>query len=224
MNSLIDVLANQNGFFHFDHLVHPSWSQDTRSLKRSHTVEMYGPDDIRHMVEDIKAKRAEHGRVLVDYHGFYLDYSQHGIEDHAYIQTMREPVDRVISHYNYLHHDAEFRAVRPDSIEACLANSSWAMHTARHGDTSLVFDCYDRNWQTRVLCGHHPVCKSVDHLALREARANLLQHEVVLRTEDLAAGVRELERRLPCYFRGASEALASLGPARVTPQAHKAPV
>lgn len=102
---------------------------------------------------------------------FYFRYQLNLTSTYTYINQVREPVKRVISHYFYIHRNKDRPSHRleelkksgnfDESFEKCLR---------------LQHKGCERNVMTRFFCGKHSYCNNGDKKALRKAKKNIRRY------------------------------------------------
>ena len=117
-------------------------------------------------------------------------------ESHAYINQVREPVKRVISHYFYMH---TFSMRPKDRVEDMIKSGEY---------NETLEECFERqrkgcqnNIMTRFLCGPEPFCKTGSGEALARAVENVSRrYAVVGLLEHYDVYLKILHKRLPKFF------------------------
>nr|XP_039262057.1 heparan sulfate 2-O-sulfotransferase 1-like [Styela clava] len=139
------------------------------------------------------------------YHGhfFYVEFTRFGSSlSPIYINIVRDPLERLVSHYYFLRFGDNFRT---DLIRT------------KQGDTTTFDECFkrkhsdcrvDRLWlQIPYFCGQISECQKVgSRWALKEAKRNLVtKYLLVGITEKLHDFIMLLENMMPQMFEGLSE-------------------
>jgi hypothetical protein len=154
----------------------------------------------------------------------YLDFGAHDYPQPFYVGTIRNPVTRMQSHYNYDHfadrpwhvsHEERGAdtSLRPPTFVECVRahmNQKNVTGGGAKGATGLpeTYSCMNQvylNVQLRYYCGMDPVCKrgSLDTI-LDKALSNLNRHfRVVVVVEEMARSVALLDKLIPTFFGGA---------------------
>lgn len=141
-------------------------------------------------------------RLPAFYHGHlsFVDFTRFGFPNPIYINILREPLDRLLSHYYFLRYGDNYRI---------------GLKRSRAGNNETFDECVDRNghdcdvkqlWlQIPYFCGHHHFCSDVGSTeALEQAKRNLLEYYTVVGvTERLTDFIALLEHTLPHFFKGA---------------------
>jgi len=151
------------------------------------------------------------GRLPAFYHGHiaFIDFAALGFSQRpVYLNVVRRPLDRLISHYYFLRYGDDFR---PHLVRT------------RAGNTETFDDCVklkhpDCNpnlmWmQVPFFCGMHAFCwEPGSRAALAAAKHNLVHHYLLVGlTERLGEFVGLLELLMPRMFSGAAVALEQGG-------------
>jgi hypothetical protein len=131
------------------------------------------------------------GRVIVG-HVPYALFRQRVPSDTRYMTFLREPVDRVLSHYYRHMHAPELS--RADRIKRTESGRI----TAASLEEALVEMRVPRlsNLCTRFLCGHHSPMRELPPSALDDAKANLREFAFVGLQERFDESLVLLQRRL----------------------------
>lgn len=142
------------------------------------------------------------------YHGHiaFIDFPRFGVIQPLYIQIIREPLERLISHYYFVRYGDDFRShlVRskmgdPTTFDECVEKKK--------------YECQpNRLWlQIPMFCGHDPMCwQPGNEWALKKAKQRLLSNYLVVGiTKKIPEFIAVLEGMVPQFFRGASKLYAS---------------
>lgn len=162
-------------------------------------------------------------RTVYSAHGWFLDFERWGLPKPVYIGTIREPMARLLSHYDYLQagprsavslfrHKMPGRVDKAPSFETCVRN-----YMDGDGSMERVWKCLHwANIQLKYYCGYADECKEAEAPALALATANIRHHfAVVVVVERFAESLKLLEAFLPAFFEGLPEVFAKLGLSRV---------
>lgn len=115
---------------------------------------------------------------------------------HTYINQVREPVARYLSHYSYMH-NARHRP--PERLKEMIDSGEIR-------DT--VEECFDKmgqgckhNVMTRFFCGPENFCKKDPKKALKMAKENIVKYYgVVGLLEHFNLTLKIIQKRLPCFL------------------------
>ena len=115
---------------------------------------------------------------------------------HTYINQVREPVARYISHYAYMH-NARHRPQR--RIQKMIKSGEW-------NDT--IEECFEKEGQgckhnimTRFFCGPASFCKNNPKKALERAQENIVKYYAVVGLlEHFDITLKILQKRLPSFL------------------------
>ncbi|XP_062515643.1 heparan sulfate 2-O-sulfotransferase 1-like isoform X2 [Corticium candelabrum] len=144
------------------------------------------------------------------YHGHvaYIDFLRFGFSQPLYIQIIREPLERLVSHYYFLRYGDNFRS---------------HLIRSKMGDKTTFDECVqqklyackpERIWlQVGLFCGHEPQCwKPGNEWALMTAKHNLVSNYLLVGfTDQIPEFIAVLEAMIPRFFRGASKLYAEAG-------------
>ena len=145
------------------------------------------------MIIERKARETSR-QVLFNAH-FYFRNDLNINRTHTYINQVREPVARYISHYTYMRRSRN----RPkDRIKQMIKSGEW---------NETIEECFEKQGQgcipnvmTRFFCGTEDYCKNDARRALERAKENILHHYAVVGLlEHFQVTLKILQRRLP-YF------------------------
>lgn len=134
------------------------------------------------------------------YHGHFpfLDFTQFNLPQPMYINIIRKPLDRLVSHYYFLRYGDTFR---PKKIRV------------HQGDKRTFDECVQQKgsacdskklWiQIPYFCGSDADCwKPGNKRALQKAKANVMNHYFLVGvTEEIEKFVELMERSVPRFFR-----------------------
>ena len=143
----------------------------------------------------------------------------YGVGNIAYINVMRNPVDRCISWYHYSRYGDRSRHLKRGvfdeygdaPLEDCLAKP--------YGELDSCFNC-PPDTQTLAFCGREGGdCEVAPReVLLRQSWANIESHYFVGLTEDLNGTAAVLEGMFPRYFKGMAALSAETSPKKVSRQ------
>ena len=115
---------------------------------------------------------------------------------HTYINQVREPVARYISHYAYMHNTRH----RP------LRRVQKMIESGEMNET--IEQCFDKQGQgckhnvmTRFFCGPETFCKNDPKKALKRAKENIVKYYAVVGLlEHFRLTLKIIQKRLPCFL------------------------
>ena len=115
---------------------------------------------------------------------------------HTYVNQVREPVARYISHYAYMH-NARHRP--PERVQEMIESGEW-------NDT--IEECFEKEGQgckhnimTRFFCGPASYCKNNPKKALKRAKENIVKYYAVVGLlEHFDLTLKIIQKRLPSFL------------------------
>lgn len=142
-------------------------------------------------------------RIPGIYHGHFpfLNFIKLGMKQPLYINIVRDPLERLVSHYYFLRYGDTYL---PNKIRN------------KQGDETTFDECVQKRkaechpnklWvQIPYFCGSDPFCwKPGNRAALHRAKRNVLNHYFLVgTTSKLGPFIEVLERTIPRIFKGAS--------------------
>ncbi|KAE9552642.1 hypothetical protein FO519_004155 [Halicephalobus sp. NKZ332] len=148
-------------------------------------------------------------RLPAFYHGHvaFIDFARFGLPNPIYINLVREPLERLLSHYYFLRYGDNYRI---------------GLKRSKAGNNETFDECIERGgkdcdmktlWlQIPYFCGTAAFCSEVGNSrALEQAKFNLVNHYLVVglneRMSDLIA---VLEKLIPSFFKGAHDHFKNL--------------
>lgn len=131
-------------------------------------------------------------RIAYAQHFYYTDFSPY-LKNYGYITLVREPIDRLVSSFNYYHYSTK------EYIRRMLPKE-------RRKETLL--DCVQmehegckHNLMTKYFCGHSRNCSSGNRQALKIAKYNLKNKFLAVGlVENLTLSVQLFQQLVPAYF------------------------
>ncbi|CAI5455303.1 unnamed protein product [Caenorhabditis angaria] len=141
-------------------------------------------------------------RLPAFYHGHvaFIDFQRFGVANPIYINLVREPLERLLSHYYFLRYGDNYRI---------------GLKRSRSGNNETFDDCFARGgkdcdmkqmWvQIPYFCGHFHFCTEVgSKLALETAKRNVLEKYLLVGlTSRMRDMIGMLEVTVPEFFKGA---------------------
>ncbi|XP_037800527.1 heparan sulfate 2-O-sulfotransferase pipe-like [Penaeus monodon] len=157
--------------------------------------------------------------ISYDRHMYYVDFAKQGNSRVAWMNIIRDPVERIISEFYFIRVKSRW-----DTIESLRKIShrkppdSWFEMTLDECVPAKHPECYPKlgqymRMQLTFLCGTDPVCSQVgNRKALQLAKMHVeRQYSVVGTLEEFPLTLRVLEAYLPRFFRGVTSLEHSSG-------------
>ncbi|XP_063601580.1 heparan sulfate 2-O-sulfotransferase 1-like isoform X2 [Penaeus indicus] len=157
--------------------------------------------------------------ISYDRHMYYVDFAKQGNSRVAWMNIIRDPVERIISEFYFIRVKSRW-----DTIESLKKIShrkppdSWFDMTLDECVPAKHPECYPKlgqymRMQLTFLCGTDPVCSQVgNRQALQLAKMHVeRQYSVVGTLEEFPLTLRVLEAYLPRFFRGVTSLEHSSG-------------
>lgn len=157
--------------------------------------------------------------ISYDRHMYYVDFAKQGNSRVAWMNIIRDPVERIISEFYFIRVKSRW-----DTIESLKKIShrkppdSWFEMTLDECVPAKHPECYPRlgqymRMQLTFLCGTDPVCSQVgNRKALQLAKMHVeRQYSVVGTLEEFPLTLRVLEAYLPRFFHGVTSLEHSSG-------------
>lgn len=156
---------------------------------------------LRHIEKAAKWDKQKKRRLFVVAH-FYFRKVVHIKRNYTYINLLREPVERFISHYHYARSPLRW----PKKLKRLKKLGQW---------NESIEDCLEKqhdgckwNVMTRFFCGPEPFCKNGGEKALQRAKFNLEHYYASVGVlEHLKEFVKVLHKRLPGFVMDSSGVL-----------------
>ncbi|XP_032240182.2 uronyl 2-sulfotransferase isoform X2 [Nematostella vectensis] len=137
--------------------------------------------------------QTNHTRFVFIAHFYFRSRLKRLHYSHTYINQVRDPVRRVISHYFYLHRSQE----RPLNRIRKMKKSGFINETLEECLAKQHPGC-ESNLMTRFFCGKHSFCRSGSNKALSKAKHNISRYYAsVGLLEHFSLYLRVLNKRLP---------------------------
>ncbi|GMT32918.1 hypothetical protein PFISCL1PPCAC_24215, partial [Pristionchus fissidentatus] len=155
--------------------------------------------DQSHLVRNLTEWR-ERQPLFIHGHVAFIDFEKFGFPAPMFINLLREPLERLLSHYYFLRYGDNYRV---------------GLKRARAGNNETFDDCISRlghdcdpsqMWlQIPYFCGHHAFCSEIgSRHALEQAKRTLVEKYLVVGVVDrLRDTVALLEATIPDFFHGA---------------------
>ncbi|XP_039271717.2 uronyl 2-sulfotransferase-like [Styela clava] len=189
---LIKALGSRLGFKTISH----NWP---------HVQQILTEDEQKNLVENVTTAANGAASIFIR-HLHFVDFEKFSSSvKPIYINVIRNPIERFISHYYYMRFGFGngnskawmknmSNATRFEKLEECVAKSAEKC-VQRESSTTLAF-----------FCGQGPKCRTRSPWALQKAKENVVKYYTVVGiVEDFPNTLRLLEYTLPRYFRRGSE-------------------
>ncbi|XP_050689900.1 heparan sulfate 2-O-sulfotransferase pipe-like [Eriocheir sinensis] len=150
------------------------------------------------------------GLQSYDRHLYYTDFEEQGAQRPAYINLVREPVERFISSFYYRRSKERLARILAHGHLVASPSPNWRNRTVEQcvvsGDAECSFTQGSR--QEMVLtyfCGHQPFCRTVgSKVALQRAKQMVSEaYSVVGLVGHMEVSLRLMETLIPGYLTGA---------------------
>ena len=162
-------------------------TEDWSNEKNSHPI-------LRRIQTRAKQSERRHKRILAVAH-FYFRIDTGIKAKHTYINVLREPVERFISHYYYTRSPERW----PKKLRRLKALGHW--NVTLEQCLEKQYEGCKRNVMTRFFCGPMTFCKTGNKNALSQAKYNMLHYYSSIGVlEYLNTFVQVLHKRLPKFI------------------------
>lgn len=139
-------------------------------------------------------------------HFFYIDFAQVPGPLPVYINTVRDPVERMFSEY-------QWQRRNPQEIQNLWRETKTGSMTfddciAKHWETNyrMCFIWNMQNYMMRFFCGQPDICDSPSQEALDMAKRNIEEHYgIIADLTDFHTFFKVLEIIMPQFFKGTGE-------------------
>ena len=126
---------------------------------------------------------------------FYFRHNLNIATPYTYINIVREPIQRIISHYRYMRTENRPKHRIIEMKRAGLWNES-LVNCIKHEHRGC-----ESNVMTRFFCGTKPFCKTGPKKALKLAKVNIKRYYAAIGLqENISLFLEILKKRLPGYF------------------------
>nr|XP_026692065.1 uronyl 2-sulfotransferase-like isoform X1 [Ciona intestinalis] len=145
--------------------------------------------------------------VIYSRHLRFFDIETFGFGTPIYINIIRDPIDRFVSHYYYSRHGfvknngtvkVEWRrSVNDLTLDECMKQ-----------DVDKCIQENNNGSALRYFCGNHPVCRNYNNISLHIAMYNAAKYYTTVGLlEEMENSLKVLEALLPRYFKGIAATL-----------------
>lgn len=144
-------------------------------------------------------------RVVYARHFYYTDFTPH-LQKYGYVTLVREPVERLVSSFNYYHYSTK------EHIQRMLPEER--KKESLLGCVQMEHEGCKHNLMTKYFCGHSRNCSNGSVEALKIAKFNLKNKFIAVGlVENLTSSMQLFQQLMPTYFPPMSPAdLAKLLP------------
>ncbi|XP_041461758.1 uronyl 2-sulfotransferase-like, partial [Lytechinus variegatus] len=136
-------------------------------------------------------------------HLHFVNFRQYGIQHPTYINIIRDPLERAVSHYYFIRFGDERKQERKYSQNSTDPRRLMSYEQCVIQDDP---DCTGKKsfYIIPFFCGHDPRCRIPGEWALKRAIENVKKHYVAVGIlEELQDSLQVLEKVLPNMFKGA---------------------
>ena len=167
----------------------------------------YARDPFKH--SSCRNRPKAHQQGIMSRHIFYLNFKKFGLEQPAYLNIIRHPVDRCVSRY-YYERDARGTVPGDMSLDKCIKTkhcdfSSWEPKRSVAKGTGtrmaqMTEEC-SSNYLSRWFCGMDHVCGTNTREVLQLAKRNMRDEFVFIGlTSEMKMSFTILKMLLPAFF------------------------
>jgi len=170
-------------------------NQSNFAVYRGTTENWYNNDDQYPYPELIEYQSKKNDTSAFIAHFYFRKYFDID-KSFTYINILRHPVSRIISHYNYMREET----LRPKYRIKELKESGYWNESIMNCIINQHKGCED-NVMIRFLCGTNSYCKTGSKKALKRAKFNMNRYYTSIGIyENLPLTLRLLKKRLPTFF------------------------
>ena len=148
--------------------------------------------------------------AILSRHIFYLNFEQFGKPNPAYVNIIRQPIDRCVSRF-YYERDARGTVHGKMDMDTCMAKGGpckfveWeTKKSVATGSGSRIDQMREEcssNYLSRWFCGMDPFCKNNDHAVLEAAKVNMRdKYAFVGLTAEMKVSFAVLQKIIPDFF------------------------
>lgn len=131
-------------------------------------------------------------RIAYAQHFYYTDFSPY-LHNYAYVTLVRDPVERMVSSFNYYHYSTK------EYIKRMLPKER--RHETLLDCVQMEHEGCKHNLMTKYFCGHSHNCSNGSSEALKVAKYNLKNNFIAVGlVENLTLSVQLFQRLIPAYF------------------------
>ncbi|XP_013794359.1 heparan sulfate 2-O-sulfotransferase pipe-like [Limulus polyphemus] len=147
-----------------------------------------------------------------DRHVYFTDFSKFGYQNPLYINTMRDPVEKIISRFFYWRSPGlsifeELKSAgKVHSNKSHWLSKNFEQCVLTHDPECTFITGQPYDLAIPYFCGHEEECMFLNNkAALKLAKRNVLKHYTVVGIlEEMNKTLKVLEARIPQFFRGIS--------------------
>eukprot|EP00736_Rhodelphis_marinus_P007722 Rmarinus@m.14199 len=181
--------------------------------KMSSVYRLLGSPILHNLMEQL---RQDGVPVLLDMHLHYIPYDEfeiRGFPRPMWINTIRDPVERLMSLYDYERWGDREPGFTEDKLSNPLADMTFDECVRRHqrGEPALEEDCLGFDPMVRYFCGLNPSCTGNSLPTLERAIRHILRSYLAVGLSSRVEETLEIfEAVLPRFFEGARQQFYAL--------------